>query len=83
MLKVGEDGCEVAGLLDGGPCRHTDRCAHLPGDHMRQGRLAQSRGPIQQDMIESLSAPARSLHENREVGLDLFLPHVFLQVVRA
>ena len=72
-LHVGQDGREVARPLDDRPRRGLDADAHLLGDEVGETRLAQSRGPVEEDVVEVLVALLGRVDEDAEVGLDLLL----------
>ena len=82
-LHVGQDGREVAGPLDDRPGRGLDADAHLLGDEVGQARLAQSRGPVEEDVVELLVAFAGRLDEDAQVGLDLVLADELVERLRA
>src|SRR4029077_7267241 len=53
------------------------------GDDLRKGGLAQARGPIEQHMIESLSAIASRFERDGDVFLDALLADVFVEALGA
>ena len=55
--EVGQDGRQVAGALDGRAGGGLDVDAHLGGDDVGQGGLAQAGRPVEQDVVDRL-APA-------------------------
>ena len=81
-LEVRQNRSQVARALQdrtgGGPQRR----AHLPGDDVRQGRLAQPGGPEQQHVVQSFAPPARRLHVDVEQLDDLLLAQVLAQPLR-
>ena len=83
FLQIGQQRRQIAGLFDGRSRGDADVYAHLRGDDSRQRRLAQTRGAVEQHMIQRLRAPPRRLNEHIEVLLGLRLPDVFLQRVGA
>ena len=83
VAQVGEDGREVAfdlqrrsrGLLK---CR-----AHFVGDYVGQRRLAQSRWPVKQHVVQRLAARFRRLDGDFEIVFDLLLSDELAQPLRA
>ena len=55
LLEAREHRGEVAGPLDGGPGRVPHVHAELAGDDRREGRLAEARRAVQQDVVRRLS----------------------------
>jgi len=55
-VKVGQQGGEVAGALDGRAGGRLDIGADLVGDDMGQACLAETRRPVEQDMVECITA---------------------------
>jgi len=49
--EPGEDGRQVAGVLDGRAGGDPDRRRHLRGDDQSEGGLAEARRPGEQDMV--------------------------------
>ena len=76
LAEIGEDPHEVRAALDGGAGGGDEAGAHLVGEDPRQRGLAQSRGPIEQDVIDALAALARRLHRHLETRHRLLLSDV-------
>ena len=72
--KIGQQTRQIGGLLDGGTAGRPHRPAHGPGQDVRQGRLAQSRRPAEEDVIERFLAPQGRLHGDLQALLHLGLP---------
>jgi hypothetical protein len=70
--EVGEHPGEVALLLYRGARGGVQLCAHLCGEDVGEGGLAEPRGPAEQDVIERLVALARRGGEHAQV-VDQFL----------
>ena len=83
FIEVGEQGGQVAGLFDGGAAGDPDIDPHFRRNDLREGGFAQAGGAVQQDVVQRLPTQARGLHKYRQVFLDLLLPDIFLQRVRA
>ena len=76
LVQRGQDRGQVPCPLDGGPARVADVHAELARDDRREGRLAEARRAVQQDVVGRLFAhPGRS-QQHVEVRLDLGLPDV-------
>ena len=56
--QVGQDGGQVPGALDGRSGRDLDVDAHLIGNHVGQGGLAEAGRTVKQDMIQGFAALA-------------------------
>ncbi len=82
-LQGGEDGGEVAGVLDGGAGRHVDVGAYLRRDDQAERGLAQPRWAIEQHVIQRLVALERGLEEDAQIGLHDILADVLVQASRA
>src|SRR5512141_2093937 len=72
--QVGEDGGKVTSTLDRRACCHFHIDAHFVSEYMREGRLAQARRAIEQDMIQGFMAFSRRRHQDSQILLDLILP---------
>ena len=62
FVEIGKDRRQIARTFDGWSARHFDLRSHRVGDDVRQRRLAQSGGTVQQDMIERIAARLRRRH---------------------
>ena len=83
VANVGQDGRQVALDLQRRPRGLLKRHAQFVGDDGRQRRLAQPGRPIEQHMIQRLSARLRRLDRHRQILFDLGLPDEFHQPLRA
>ena len=83
FIEVGQQGSQIARFFDGRTAGNTDIDPHFRRDDLRKGGFAQAGGAVKQHMVQRLPAQARRLHKDREIFLDLLLPDVFLQRVRA
>ena len=81
-LQVGEDRRQVAGPFEHRPRGHLQRDAHLVGDDVGEGRLAEPGRPEEQHVIERLAARQGRGNEHLQVGGDLLLPDVVGQPTR-
>jgi hypothetical protein len=66
-LEIREQGCQVAGALDGGTTGGPQGCAHLVGDHAGERRLSQPRRAVKEHVVETFSTLPGSLDEHPEV----------------
>ena len=82
LLQRGEDRGEIAGPLDGRPRSVLDVDPELARDDRGEGRLAQARRAIQEDVVGCLSPAPRRREQHRQVGLDLALADVFVEGAR-
>jgi hypothetical protein len=82
-LEVGEQRGQVAGALQhrAGGLAQVD--AHLGGDDVGQGGLAQARRAEQQHVVEGLAALPGRLDEDLQLVADLLLAHVIGQALGA
>ena len=83
LLERGQDRGQVAGPLDRRARGVLDVHAELAGDDRGQGRLAEARRAVEQDVIGRLSPPPGRGQQHREVGLDLALADVFVERPRS
>src|SRR5690606_21087448 len=67
---VREDRGQVAGLLDRWSRGHAYPHAHLVGDDVRQGGLAQTRRSVEEQVVEGLAPLARRLEVDRQLLLE-------------
>ena len=81
-IEVGQQARQVARLVEHRPRRDAQLRPHFVGDDVREGRLAQSRGAVQQDVVERVAAHERRLDEDMEVFDDLVLPGEGFQLLR-
>ena len=81
-LEVRQDAGQVARARDHRPRGQAQARAHLPRDDVRERRLAETRRPRQQNVVEGLAAALRGGEKDREVLADLRLPDVFAEVLR-
>jgi hypothetical protein len=72
-LEVGQDSGQVAGALDGGTGGGLDIDAYLRGDDMGQAGLTQAGRPVEQDVVDRLTAALGGGDGNLEVFLGLVL----------
>ena len=82
-LQVGQQSCQIPGLVDdrSGSGPHVD--PHLVADDVRQGRLAQTWRTVQQDVVQRLPTRLGRMHEHHDVVNDLLLSLEFLEQRRA
>lgn len=78
-FKIGQQRGQVAGALQHGAGGLAQLHAHLVGDDVGQGGLAQARRAEQQDVIQRLAALARRRDEDLQLLARALLPHVLLQ----
>ena len=79
MAQIFQEGCEIAGLLDGLATRRAEADRRLVGDDVGQRCLPEPRTAVEQDMVERLAASGRRLNEDAEVVLEPRLPDVLPQ----
>lgn len=83
LLERGEDGREVAGVLDGGAAGDADGGAHLGGDDHREGGLAEAGGAGEQHVVGGGAARAGGTQDEVELLADLLLADELVQVLGA
>ncbi len=66
-LQVGQDRGQVAGARDDRTRGGTKADPHLARHDLRQRRLAEPRGTVQEHVIERLAAAARGINEDPQV----------------
>jgi hypothetical protein len=79
FFKVGEQGRKIAGLLDHGPGRHPDLGVHFPGDYSGQCGFTETRGAIEQDVIQSLTTRTCGFDKDPQIIFDPLLTYIFTQ----
>ena len=82
LLQVREQRDKIAGLLDDRAGGRAHRHAELVADHIRERRLAQTRGTVDEDVIERFLAPARGGNRHLEVVADAVLADVLVEGAR-
>ena len=75
-----EESGQVARSLYGGPGGDADAHAHLDGDDVGEGGLAQAGGPVEEDVVQGLVPLLGGGDGDAQVVLDLLLAHVVGQV---
>ena len=83
FLQRGEDGCQIARVLNRRSRRQAQRTAHLVGNDHRQGGLAQSGRTRQKDVIGNFSPPDGGLEHQRELLAHHLLTNEVFKVARA
>ena len=63
-----------------GECREADVSVKTLSDVFRERRLAETGWPVQQDVVRRLAPRARCGEQDREVGLDLALAYILVEV---
>ena len=81
--QVGQDGRQIASALDDGAGGDLEVSAHFVGDDRGQGRFAQARRAIEQNMIQGFFAPLCRFDQNMEIVAQLVLADHFGQGARA
>src|SRR5690606_37406717 len=79
LQGVGEDGRQVARLLDGRSGGDADAHAELGGDDVRQRGLAQPGRAVQQHVVQRLTPVPRRFQVDLELALEALLADVSLQ----
>ena len=79
LLQVGQQGGQVAGLLDGGAGGDADLHPHLLGHNAGQRGLAQAGRAVEQHMVHRLAPALGRPQIDRQVCLDLLLADIVLQ----
>ena len=82
-LQIGEQCREIAGPLEHRARGLAQVDAELGGDDVRQRRLAETRRPEDQHVIERLAARARRADEDLQLRLDRRLADVLREAARA
>ena len=80
--QAGENCRQISGPLNGRSGGHLDADAHLVGNDVGQRGLAQSRRPVEKNMIERVTAATRRADQDLEVLLELALTNDFGQGAR-
>src|SRR5207253_8121762 len=83
LLKIRENGREVAALFNHRPGGRTKLRAHLVGNDVRERGLTQPRRPRQQNVIQRLAPTKRSLDEDAKIVGRVALAYVLGQTSRA
>ncbi len=83
LLQVGEDGGEVAGLLDHRSGRRADGHAELGRDDVGERRLAEARRAVEEDVVERLAALLRRGDRDLQVLAHAILADVVVERARA
>ena len=81
-LQIGQDRRQITGFFN---CRtgcHTKIHAHFVGNDRGQGRLSQSRRPVQQHVIQRIATPLGCLDIDCQIFLDFILSDIFHQRLR-
>ncbi len=65
VLQIGQNGSQVALDLQRRSRRRLKRRSHFVGNDVRQGRLAQARRPVEQNVIERLAARLCRFYRDR------------------
>ena len=73
--QVGEEGRQVPGPLHHRPGGGLDAGAHLLGDDVGQGGLAQTRGAVHQDVVHRLAPGPGRLQGDFQVAAQFLLAH--------
>ena len=82
LVERGQDRGQVAGSLDRRTGRVADADTEFTRDDRRQGRLAETGRPVEQDVVGRLSPAPGGLEQHRQVGLDLLLTDVLTERAR-
>ena len=67
LAQIGEDGGQIAGLLDGRAGRHLEIGVHFAGQDVAERGLAQAGRAVEQHMIQRIVALPRRLHQNLDL----------------
>ena len=76
LVEVGQKSRQITRLLDGGPGGDADAGPHLLGDDPGEGRFAETRRAVEQDVVQGLVPPLGRLNEDRELLPGPFLANV-------
>jgi hypothetical protein len=79
ILKVGEQGGEIARFGDHRPRCRPESHPHLARDDLGQRRLAKPGRPEEQHMIEGVAARPRRLDEHAQILARRLLPDEFVE----
>ena len=82
LLEVGQDGREVARLLQHGAGRGPHRHTHLVANDVGQGRLAQAGRSVEQHVIDRLVSLPRRLNRHLQVFPQPILADVVIERLR-
>ena len=73
-VEVSEQAGQIARLVEHGARGDLELRPHLVSDDVGEGGLAQTRGAVQQHVVERFAAQFGRLHEYPQVGHYLVLP---------
>jgi len=79
LVEVCQQRRQIAGLFNGRAGGDTDVDPHLLSDDACQGRLAQSRRAVEQNMVQRFLPLPGGLNEDAQILLGLFLTDVLRQ----
>lgn len=82
-VKVGDDGSQVPGALDGWTGGDPDFTLRFGGDDVSQGSLAQPGGTVEKDMVQRFSSAFGCGDGYVQVFLDFVLPDEIIKVAGA
>ena len=72
-LQIGEQTRQIAGFVNHGTGSDTHVHAHLVADDVRQSSLAQSRRPVQQDVVQCLATTFGRVYKDHQIFQHLLL----------
>ena len=82
LLEIGQQGGEITRLGDHRAGCRAETDAHLLGHDLREGRLAETRGPREQHMVERVAPPPGGLDEYAEIAARGFLADEIVERLR-
>ena len=76
LVEIGEQSRQIPRLLNGGAGGNAHVDSHLVGDDAGQGGLAQTRGAVEQNVVQGLVPHLSRLDEYLQIALGLLLADV-------
>src|SRR5258708_18273924 len=83
ILKIGQEGSKIPRLCDDWARRCPDPDTHLTRQDPGEGRLAQTRGPVEEHMVERLAAAFCSGHKDPKVFSGRLLANELIKALGA
>ena len=81
LIEIGQKGRQISRLLNGLAGGNADMDPHFVGDDPRQRGFAQSRGAMEEHMIQGFLAHFGRVNEYGQVFLGLFLANILCQAL--
>ena len=82
FVQLGEDTRQIPLLFNGGTAGGVQGASHGEGNDIGKGGFSQTRGPTEQEMVQSFRPSLGGLYKYLQVLLDLNLPRILLKGLR-